>query len=550
MRDSEISLASYLHRLLIEREVTHIFGIPGVHTVELYRDLEAAGLHHITPRHEQAAGFMADGYARASGKPGVCFVISGPGVTNILTAMAQAYADSVPMLVISSVNAHGRMGSGEGWLHEMPDQSAMVSHASAFSRTIHQVDELEKALDDAFSIFSSARPRPVHIEIPINLLRQPVRPKAQAQRRAFAPAAPGTAITAAADMLLGAEKPVILAGGGARAANANIRQLAETLDAPVVMTTNGRGLLPVGHDLAVPCSASLAATRAMIREADVVLAIGTEIGPTDYDMYEDGGFAICGDLIRIDIDPRQTIRPFPAALAIVGDAALTVEALCATLTGVTKQVARDNGDRPETCGAKRAAAARVDRDTLAAEFHTDLQLLDLIRDRCAGSHIVGDSTQYVYAGNLGFEMSDQARYFNSASGFGSLGYGLPAAIGATIASGRRAICLCGDGGFQFSLAEIATARELNAPVLLVLHDNAGYGEIKSYMRASNITPIGVDIYTPDLGRIVEAAGWAVLRPQPGEVAMAFDHALTLEGPVMVYLSEEVRRRPFATADLG
>jgi thiamine pyrophosphate-dependent acetolactate synthase large subunit-like protein len=132
------STGVYLTRLLKTYDVEVIFGIPGVHTVELYRGLDGSGLRHVTPRHEQGAGFMADGYARASGKPGVCFIISGPGMTNIITAMGQAYGDSIPMLVISTVNAHGRMGSGEGWLHEMPNQSAMVAGVSAFSRTVNR----------------------------------------------------------------------------------------------------------------------------------------------------------------------------------------------------------------------------------------------------------------------------------------------------------------------------------------------------------------------------------------------------------------------------
>ena len=147
------STGVYLTRLLKTYGVEVIFGIPGVHTVELYRGLDGSGLRHVTPRHEQGAGFMADGYARASGKPGVCFIISGPGMTNIVTAMGQAYGDSIPMLVISTVNAHGRMGSGEGWLHELPNQSALVAGVSAFSRTVNRPEELATALAQALAGF-------------------------------------------------------------------------------------------------------------------------------------------------------------------------------------------------------------------------------------------------------------------------------------------------------------------------------------------------------------------------------------------------------------
>ncbi|MGH1355315.1 MAG: 5-guanidino-2-oxopentanoate decarboxylase [Thalassovita sp.] len=536
MTQDKISLGEKLPKLLAARGVDTVFGIPGVHTVELYRGLDTAGLRHITPRHEQGAGFMADGYARASGKPGVCFIISGPGMTNILTAMGQAYADSIPMLVISTVNAHGRMGSGEGWLHEMPDQSAMVAGVSAFSRTVHRADELEKALNDAFAIFTSARPRPVHIEIPINIMMEMVAADTVASPPTFYTPAPARAALGKAQKLLAAaQRPVILAGGGARAAKANVAGLAEAMDAPVVTTTNGRGLLPVGHPLSVPLTATLPEVHQLIAEADVVLALGTELGPTDYDMFEEEKFAIPGTLIRIDIDPCQTNRPFPAEIAITADAAEAAERML------------ENWPTPATdrTGAKRAAKARMGAGGLPELFQTDLQVLNAMRDSFPGSHIVGDSTQYVYAGNMGFEMSPEARYFNSACGFGTLGYGLPAAIGAAVASDKRVICLSGDGGLQFCLGELSSAVEVNAPVLLFLHDNQGYGEIKSYMKDRGIPQIGVDIHTPDLSAIAEAAGWVVLRPNPGELKPALDAVKDMDGPVMIYLTEAVRQSPFA-----
>jgi acetolactate synthase-1/2/3 large subunit len=168
------TLGVYLAELLEAYGVDTIFGIPGVHTVEFYRGLPLTKIRHVTPRHEQGAGFMADGYARVSGKPGVCLLITGPGVTNAATAMAQAYADSVPMLVISAVNAVGRMGSGEGWLHELKDQRQLTQGLTAFSHTVFTKDELDQAMARAFAVFASARPRPVHIEIPTDIIRLPV----------------------------------------------------------------------------------------------------------------------------------------------------------------------------------------------------------------------------------------------------------------------------------------------------------------------------------------------------------------------------------------
>src|SRR5689334_13977889 len=161
------SLATYLVEILEANGVDTVFGIPGVHTVDLYRGLENSGIRHITPRHEQGAGFMADGYARVTGKPGVGFIITGPGMTNIATAMGQAYGDSIPMLVISSVNSIGEIGSGRGHLHALKDQSALTSGVPAFSHTIPTIHEIEPVLARAYALFAAGRPRPVHIEIPV-----------------------------------------------------------------------------------------------------------------------------------------------------------------------------------------------------------------------------------------------------------------------------------------------------------------------------------------------------------------------------------------------
>ena len=150
-----------------------VFGIPGVHTVELYRGLPNTGIRHVTPRHEQGAGFMADGYARASGRPAACFIISGPGMTNIVTAMGQAYSDSIPMLVISSVNISNELGMGEGRLHELPDQSGLVRGVSVFSHRLLRAADLPAVMARAFAVFDSARPGPVHIELPLDVITAP-----------------------------------------------------------------------------------------------------------------------------------------------------------------------------------------------------------------------------------------------------------------------------------------------------------------------------------------------------------------------------------------
>jgi acetolactate synthase I/II/III large subunit len=493
---------TYLIELLTAYGVETVFGIPGVHTIELYRGLAASPIRHITPRHEQGAGFMADGYARAGGKPGVCFVITGPGLTNIATAMAQAYADSIPMLVISSVNASATLGGGTGQLHELPDQSALAAQVTAFSRTVRDASELPALLARAFAVFESARPLPVHLELPLDVLGASAEGLPIPQRAA--PAArqmPAPADLDRAAALLGAARfPLILAGGGARHAAPALRQLAERLDAPLVMSVNGRGLVPPDHPLGISFSASLPAIRALIAAADVVLAIGTELGQTDYDMYAEGGFAIPGTLIRLDIDAGQLSRNWPAEVALLGDAA----AGCAGL------LARLPPEPAERQGAARAANAReTARRALSPGMARDIALLDVARDAVPDALLVGDSTRLVYAGNLGFAATAPSRWFNAATGYGALGYGLPAAIGAGLARpGQTVLCLCGDGGLQFTLAELGTAIEAGVPLILLLLNNYGYGEIKSAMLAAGATPVGVDLHTPDFQALARAYGWS------------------------------------------
>ncbi|TIX14102.1 MAG: hypothetical protein E5V41_19595, partial [Mesorhizobium sp.] len=167
------TIGEALITLLEAHGVDTVFGIPGVHTVELYRGLARSRIRHVTPRHEQGAGFMADGYARASGRPGVAFVITGPGLTNTITAVGQARADSVPMLVISGVNATDTLGKGLGFLHELPDQRGMMEKVALFSHRITEAEELPGVLARAFALFSSSRPGPVHIEIPTNVMVKP-----------------------------------------------------------------------------------------------------------------------------------------------------------------------------------------------------------------------------------------------------------------------------------------------------------------------------------------------------------------------------------------
>ncbi|ANB74659.1 5-guanidino-2-oxopentanoate decarboxylase [Paraburkholderia phytofirmans] len=522
--------------LLEDYGVELVFGIPGVHTVELYRGLAASTLRHVTPRHEQGAGFMADGYARVTGKPGVCFIITGPGMTNIATAMAQAYADSIPMLVISSVNATRELGGGSGRLHELPSQHGVFAGLTAFSHTLLDADELPQVLARAFAVFASERPRPVHIEIPLDVIVAPAR--TMTSRVPTLPArsagAPG-ALEEAAALLASARRPLILAGGGANEGAAELCALAERLQAPVALTINAKGLLPRGHALSIGSIQSLPAPRAMVREADVVLAVGTELGETDYDVVFDGGFAIDGKLIRIDIDGQQAMRNFAPEVAIVADSQLALAALDASLA------TRPLPPRDGRWGAQRVRAVRT---AVNAEYDAPTRsmaaLFDTLSDTLPDAVIVGDSTRPVYAGNFVFEAAAPRSWFNSSTGYGTLGYGLPAAIGARLAVGNRpVICLVGDGGLQFTLPELGSAVEAAVPVIVLLWNNRGYAEIRRYMVERDIEPIGVDIYTPDFIALARGFGCcAVTADNQATLASELKQAAGRRVPTLIEIDEQ------------
>ncbi|MEP9386067.1 5-guanidino-2-oxopentanoate decarboxylase [Mesorhizobium sp. KR9-304] len=533
------SLATYLVEILEANGVDTIFGIPGVHTVDLYRGLENSRIRHVTPRHEQGAGFMADGYARVTGKPGVCFIITGPGMTNIVTAMGQAYGDSIPMLVISSVNPVGEMGSGRGHLHELKNQSALVREVSAFSHTILDIHAVEPALARAFSLFAAGRPRPVHIEIPVGLLNSDASFMPAARRFALpqppAPC-PDTGVQIAS-RLSAAMRPLIVAGGGAIGAASAIRSLAERLGAPVVMTVNARGIVPGDHPLAVPLTGDSAAVMKLLQESDATLALGTEFGPTDFADRLPASGRLPGWLARADLDAEQLMRGLRADLPLLADARLTAEAVLEALPEGS----------PATAGAAIARAARHEVETaMNPVLSAGLQMLDLLVQTRPDAIVVGDSTQPVYAGCTAFGAPRPASFFCSATGFGTLGYALPAAIGAALGAPDRPVFgVIGDGGLQFTIAEMACATEAKTTIRLIVWNNRGYSEIKSYMINAGVPPVGVDIYTPDFEPIARGFGWRYRK-----VSSIGDFATAIASPSIHNEVIEIDEAPFTASVAG
>ena len=404
-------LGSIIPRLLRDRGIDTVFGIPGVHTVELYRGLPASGVRHVTPRHEQGAGFMADGYARATGRPAACFIITGPGLLNIATAMAQALADSIPMLVVTTSNPRGTLGRGEGRLHELRGQSAVAREISVFHAKVMTAGQVVPALDEAFAVLSSQRPGPVVIELPIDLLSEPFTGRIDAPPASPGPpAASAAAIAGAAAVLDGAETPLVIAGGGAVGGAAVIRALVEALGAPTLLTINAKGILPPTHPLLAGGCLPLAPIRDIVRNADAVLALGTELGETDFEYYGEGPLEFSGSLLRVDIDARQLSRNARPSLAILGDAGLAAEALMPVL----KRRARD--------GAERASAARnASLALVEPRLARHRELIETIWTVLPDAVVAGDSTVPSYAGNLVAEAPAPRRWMSAATGFGTLG---------------------------------------------------------------------------------------------------------------------------------
>jgi acetolactate synthase-1/2/3 large subunit len=522
-------------RLLEQYGVTTVFGVPGAHTIELYRGLAASPIHHISTRHEQGAGFMAHGYARVTGTPGVCFVIGGPGVTNVATPMGQAYAESLPMLVISGAGSTPSIGMGYGNLHELRHQRQATAQMTAFSHTLQCPEQLPEVIAAAYANFQCQRPRPVHIEIPLDVAQRAVDFQPTAWQVPSRPAAQADAVARAAGLLASATSPVIVFGGGAAHAAEPGRELVELLDAPAVLTINGKGILPRGHRLSLGSNLQFEPVRRLLEEADVVLAVGTEFGETDT-WLEGTRMRLGGRLIRIDIDARQLSRTPWADLAIVSDSG---EALAALVTALKALPDRRSAVRREGAETVRTVRERV-RTHWRAGIAAYQRLVDLIYSTLPDAIVVGDSAQHAYEADHLFEASEPRSYMTATTGYGTLGFALPAALGAKIAAPHRpVVCLIGDAGLQFTLPELATAVQERIPVVVLVWMNAGYEEIRFLLREQGIPPERFDIDAPDV--VMAARGFgceATVAGDGGELERLLTDAGQLERPLVVVLSEE------------
>jgi thiamine pyrophosphate-dependent acetolactate synthase large subunit-like protein len=508
--------------------VDTVFGIPGVHTLELYRGLGPSSIRHIQPRNEMGGGFMADGYARASGRPGVCFVISGPGVTNLTTPMGQAYADSVPMLVISSSPPSATLGKGWGMLHEIADQEAVTAPITAFSATAQSPGDVPDLIARAFALFATGRPRPVHISIPLDILGAEAGPGWGVSQ----PPAPGeinlAAVDQAAGLLAAAKSPVIYVGSGARGCGADLRGIAELLQATVVTTNGGKGVIADDHPLNLGTSVIRPTVQRAVNAADVVLAVGTELGHTDH--FAGPKLELSGHLIRIDIDPDKIDDLYNATVGIVGDARRVISALRAALGEATPRPSRE---------AHIAEIRSAAMSEMGYRQHQHLRLLGALRRAAPPETIASvDMTQLAYTGSFGFPVYGERQWLYPA-GFCTLGPALPGAIGAKLARPDvPVVALAGDGGFMFTVQELVTAAELRLPIPIILWNNHGYEQIRGDMKKRGIEPIGVSGLNPNFMALAQAMHCHGVRPADGpEFEAAVGAALKADRPTLIEVTE-------------
>jgi 5-guanidino-2-oxopentanoate decarboxylase len=519
------TIGRYVVESLAVNGIDTVLGIPGVHNIELYRGLASSSLRHLLVRHEQNAAFAADGYARASGKPAAAFVISGPGLTNALTALSQAYSDSVPLLVIASAPIRASLGKGWGVLHEIADQRALAAQVTAFAGSARTDLDVRDQLRSAFAALRRPRARPAYLDIPLDLIAETTALRPEVFPVADPPPAPDpAALDAALELLRGARRVMIITGGGARRAGPSVAQLAQALDGYVITTVAGKGILPQAHAANLDACLPYPQGQALVAEADLVIAAGTELSETD--VFTTTRLPMQGRLIRIDVDEHKLADHYQADVKVHGDAAQALHHLA-------------NGVQPRSGWRSAAGAASVQRARIDAQLQpawpTALAALRAMRAALPADALVfTDMTQIAYLGCYAFPVEHPGRWFHP-SGFGTLGYAFPAALGARLAEpGRAVMALAGDFGVQFTLPDLMTAVEHGITVPLVVWNNGALGQIRDDMRNSGIPAVDVVARNPDFIALARACGAHAVRVHTGaRLAAVLREALERHGPTLI-----------------
>lgn len=508
--------------------VTTIFGIPGTHNLELYRPLAELGIRAVTNRHEQGSGYGADGWAQQTGLPGVVITTSGPGLQNAMSAIGTAFCESRPLLVLSPGVPLGAEFSDVGTLHETKDATAMVGAIAEWSRRVTSAAEAVDAVHDAFALFRTGRPRPVHIEIPLDVLEAPAGVPAGARQARSTPApvrGDADAVREAAALIAAASSPLIVAGGGATRAARQVTELAERIGAPVLTSLNGKAALDEHHPLSLGSNLRIEAAREAATEADVLIVLGSKLGEAELWVP---ALEARGRVIRVDISAAQLHKNLDANVGIVGDCAAVVEELLAALP-------EEPRPRPELAERREAIAA----ETRAVLPDTVALAEDIAAALPADAIVAGDSSQIVYLALANVLRQSTPHSLLYTPTYATLGYGLPAAIGARVADpSRPVVTVIGDGALMFCVNELLTAVEQRLDLTVVCVDNGGYAEIKQNEVDRGIDPVGVDLVQPDWAALANAFGATGRRVERrDEVGAAIRAAIAAGGVQLVHVPQ-------------
>ncbi|MGV8876828.1 MAG: thiamine pyrophosphate-binding protein [Rhodoglobus sp.] len=478
-----------------------IFGIPGTHNLEFYRPLSELGIHPVTTRHEQGASYGSDGWSQQTGLPGVVITTSGPGLLNALSGAGTAYCESRPMILLSPGVAEGSEFADNGALHETKDSTGAAGAIVQWSRRVTSATEAVTAVHDAFELFRYGRPRPVHIEIPLNVLESLSDcPPSLLAARAIRPGktADADALERAVAVLAAASRPVIVAGGGASRIGANLTALAEMLNAPVITTLNGKAAIPESHPLSLASEIRLPVMHSLINESDAVLIIGSKLGEAE---LWGGVIAPAGTVVRIDILESQLNKNVASDIGLVGDSAAIVAAICASLTG---RAIATSVTTPDDIARLRETAVVQARAVSPILYDVATLITAAIPENAI---VAGDSSQITYFGMASVLRQELSHSFLYTPAYATLGYGLPSAIGAKVAApDRPVVCVVGDGALMFAVQEFATAIEQGLQLTIVCVDNGGYAEINQNERDRGIAPVGVVLTQPNWSVLSAAFG--------------------------------------------
>jgi acetolactate synthase I/II/III large subunit len=483
--------------LLGSQGVHTTFGLPGVHNLAFWRAEPESGRPRILPvRHEQTTGYAADGLARATGGLGVALTTTGPGAANVMAAFGEAATAHSAVLVVSSEAPLGvrRPGVGRGALHEMRDQSSMFGPLAKATFSATSPDEALAMAADAVVAATTAPRGAVYLGIPADVLGSAA--PAPPQLRSSAPAPPDLRdVERAAAVLGGARRVVIWAGGGcvASAAERSVTDLAWRLGAPVVTTYAARGLLGVEHPLLVDAPPHEPDVAALIASADVLLVVGSQL---DGMATRNWTMPRPPVLVRIDVDERTAHEGWPPDAVVVGDAALVCDALAT-------RIAPREPWADEVFRFRERILSRIAEDPVTADAAALLDSLDTGWPS-SGDIVCDMAVAGYWAG--GYAAMPRSRRLQYPVGWGTLGYALPASIGAAAGTRRPVLAVAGDGGVPFAVGELATLVQEGLPVTLLLVDDGGYGMLRYDQTVAGDAERGVDLHGPNWVALSEAYG--------------------------------------------